>query len=55
MGDFYNNGIAWENWTTLGFNETSKEFIFIETLWDNCLYHHILKPTRMRQVEAFNT
>ena len=49
MGDFNYKGIIWENWSTSGLSETSKEFLFIEALRDSYLYQHITQQTRIRQ------
>ena len=47
VGDFNYKDINWKNMTTIH-NEESKEFKFIETIYECFLFQHVTEPTRRR-------
>lgn len=46
-GDFNYPRVNWSNWTASG-DESSEEFLFVETLRDIYMYQHVMEPTRAR-------
>ena len=48
MGDFNYKSIDWTTWSTKSDDLTNEPCQFTETLRDNFLFQHVLKPTRAR-------
>ena len=48
MGDFNNREINWvANSTDMEENHISS--LFLECVWDSCLFQHVKEPTRIRE------
>ncbi|VDI78167.1 Hypothetical predicted protein [Mytilus galloprovincialis] len=55
MGDFNYPAIDWEIWNTKGENENSIENRFLDSIQENFLFQHTIKPTRWRGTDTPHT